>query len=80
MCLMEDACTTTLHDQLVTILKELIDLDLLRQVELSQKAKIQWGIEGDENSGFFHNTLNRKRPQVAIQGVLRDDIWVDDLD
>ncbi|GJU50993.1 hypothetical protein Tco_1220548 [Tanacetum coccineum] len=37
-----------------------------------QKAKIQWAIEGDENSNFFHGIINRKRANLAIKGVMVD--------
>ncbi|GKC90473.1 hypothetical protein Tco_1151122 [Tanacetum coccineum] len=43
-----------------------------------QKAKIQWAIEGDENSKFFHGIINRKRANLAIKGVMVDGDWVDD--
>ncbi|GJS49475.1 RNA-directed DNA polymerase, eukaryota [Tanacetum coccineum] len=43
-----------------------------------QKAKIQWAIEGDENSKFFHRVINRKRANLAIRGVMVDSEWVDD--
>nr|GEU36510.1 RNA-directed DNA polymerase, eukaryota [Tanacetum cinerariifolium] len=43
-----------------------------------QKAKIQWAIEGDENSKFFHGIINRKRANLAIKGVMVDGEWMDD--
>nr|GEZ98549.1 hypothetical protein [Tanacetum cinerariifolium] len=43
-----------------------------------QKAKIQWAIEGDENSKFFHGIINRKRTDLAIKGVMVDGEWMDD--
>ncbi|GKD04877.1 hypothetical protein Tco_1179851, partial [Tanacetum coccineum] len=41
-------------------------------------AKIQWAIEGDENSKFFHGIINRKSANLAIKGVMVDGDWVDD--
>lgn len=38
--------------------------------------KIQWGVEGDENTSFFHDTVNRKRRKLAIRGVMRDELWI----
>ncbi|GJY66542.1 hypothetical protein Tco_0468780 [Tanacetum coccineum] len=38
--------------------------------EISQKAKIKWAIEGDENVKFFHGILNKKRSQSQIRGVM----------
>ncbi|GJU80263.1 RNA-directed DNA polymerase, eukaryota [Tanacetum coccineum] len=48
------------------------------RVDYMQKAKIQWAIEGDENSKFFHGIINRKRANLAIKGVMVDGEWVDD--
>ncbi|XP_023769286.1 uncharacterized protein LOC111917882 [Lactuca sativa] len=41
--LMEDEGSATLREQRVSLLKEISDLDHLAQVDLAQKAKIQWG-------------------------------------
>ncbi|KAL7616301.1 hypothetical protein Lser_V15G00712 [Lactuca serriola] len=75
--LMEYEGSANLREQRVSLLKEISDIDHLAQVDLAQKAKIQWGIEGDENSKFFHGMLNRKRRQIAIRGLMIDDMWVD---
>ncbi|GKB10494.1 RNA-directed DNA polymerase, eukaryota [Tanacetum coccineum] len=48
----------------------LLDIDKLESMELEQKAKIKWGIEGDENTKYYHGTLNKQRSQLAIRGVL----------
>ncbi|GJU68981.1 RNA-directed DNA polymerase, eukaryota [Tanacetum coccineum] len=40
-------------------------------MEVAQKAKIKWAIEGDEN------ILNKKRSQLAIRGILVDGTWID---
>lgn len=60
------------------ILKSLQDLEHLESMELAQKAKVKWLIEGDENSKYFHGILNKKRSQVAIRGILVNEEWVDD--
>ncbi|GJV99181.1 hypothetical protein Tco_1554433, partial [Tanacetum coccineum] len=36
------------------------------------------GVEGDENSKFFHGMINRKRANLAVKGVMIDGEWVDD--
>ncbi|GKC19658.1 hypothetical protein Tco_1021808 [Tanacetum coccineum] len=35
------------------------------------------GIEGDENTKYYHGTLNKQRSQLAIRGVLVDGIWTE---
>lgn len=39
---------------------------------------MQWGIEGDENSSYFHRIINCKRRQLAICGIVIDEVLVDD--
>nr|GEW74542.1 transposon TX1 uncharacterized [Tanacetum cinerariifolium] len=42
-------------------------------LDLIQRARIKWDIEGDENSKFFHGIINSKRRMQAIAGILHDD-------
>nr|GFB78743.1 RNA-directed DNA polymerase, eukaryota [Tanacetum cinerariifolium] len=42
-------------------------------MDMVQKARIKWAVEGDENSKFFHGMLNRKRHQQSIRGVMTDE-------
>ncbi|GJZ80214.1 RNA-directed DNA polymerase, eukaryota [Tanacetum coccineum] len=60
------------------LLKKLHDIKSSDARDYMQKAKIQWAIEGDENSNFFHGIINRKRANLAIKGVMVDGEWVDD--
>nr|GEU48925.1 RNA-directed DNA polymerase, eukaryota [Tanacetum cinerariifolium] len=46
--------------------------------EVAQKAKIEWVVEGDENTKFFHDMLNKKRNQRSIQGIMVNGTWIDD--
>ncbi|GJT45441.1 RNA-directed DNA polymerase, eukaryota [Tanacetum coccineum] len=59
------------------IIRKLQNCDEIDSMELAQKAKIKWAIEGDENSKFFHGTLNKKRNILNIRGIMVDGIWVD---
>nr|GEY54659.1 RNA-directed DNA polymerase, eukaryota [Tanacetum cinerariifolium] len=36
------------------IVSKLLHIDKLNSVEMAQKAKVKWSIEGDENTSFFH--------------------------
>ncbi|GKA36061.1 putative RNA-directed DNA polymerase, eukaryota, reverse transcriptase zinc-binding domain protein [Tanacetum coccineum] len=59
-------------------LKILGELDHLEIKDLAQKAKLKWALESDENSGFFHNTLKKKRRHLAIKGILKNREWIED--
>nr|GEW98605.1 RNA-directed DNA polymerase, eukaryota, reverse transcriptase zinc-binding domain protein [Tanacetum cinerariifolium] len=52
----------------------------IQATEVAQKAKINWSVEGDENSRFFHGMLNKKRSQLSIRCVMADGVWIDKLD
>ncbi|GJV14368.1 RNA-directed DNA polymerase, eukaryota [Tanacetum coccineum] len=72
--------TSTTLDTRSSVLNSINDLDKLKAIELSQKAKIKWAIEGDENSKYYHGILNKKRSQLAIRGILVEGIWVENPD
>ncbi|GKB52775.1 hypothetical protein Tco_0903528 [Tanacetum coccineum] len=60
------------------VMNSLHDLGKLESMEIAQKSKIKWSIEGDENSKYFHGILNKKRNQTAIRGILAEGVWIDD--
>ncbi|GKE16513.1 RNA-directed DNA polymerase, eukaryota [Tanacetum coccineum] len=70
------------NDDMITernnLFKDLQDLNKASSLDLIQKAKIRWAIEGDENSKFFHGIINKKRSQLAIRGILVNGDWIDD--
>lgn len=59
-------------------MKQLHDVKAADTRDFIQKAKIQWAVEGDENSKFFHGIVNRKRANLAVKGIMIDGDWVDD--
>nr|KAJ0185547.1 hypothetical protein LSAT_V11C900460230 [Lactuca sativa] len=67
---LESIDASLMGDRRVTITKDITNLDHITNLDLAQKAKIQWGIEGDENSCYFHGYINRKRRPMAIRGDL----------
>ncbi|GJT42288.1 hypothetical protein Tco_0951003 [Tanacetum coccineum] len=48
-----DASSDTLHKR-AEVVKSIQEVDKLCAMEASQKAKIKWAIEGDENSKYYH--------------------------
>nr|GEU39549.1 hypothetical protein [Tanacetum cinerariifolium] len=59
-------------------LKNLEDLEHLKNANLKQKAKVKWAIEGDENSKFFNGIINNKFSQSRINGISIHGSWVTD--
>ncbi|GJU70760.1 hypothetical protein Tco_1262165 [Tanacetum coccineum] len=69
-----DASSDTLHKR-AEVVKSIQEVDKLCAMETSQKEKIKWAIEGDDNSN--HGILNKKRNQLSIRGVLVEGDWVE---
>nr|GEX08159.1 RNA-directed DNA polymerase, eukaryota [Tanacetum cinerariifolium] len=67
-----------LVNERTSLLKDLHDINVRLSLDMAQKAKIRWAIEGDENSKYFHGIINKKRSQLAIRGVLVDGDWIDE--
>ncbi|GJZ04462.1 RNA-directed DNA polymerase, eukaryota [Tanacetum coccineum] len=59
------------------VIKSIQYLDKIHVMDLAQKAKVKWAIEGDENSRYFHGVLNKKRSQSNIRGIMVDGKWQD---
>nr|GEW54582.1 RNA-directed DNA polymerase, eukaryota [Tanacetum cinerariifolium] len=59
-------------------MKQLQDIKSSEARNFIQRAKIQWAIEGDENSKFFHGIINKRRANLSIKGVMVDGEWMDD--
>ncbi|GJT20307.1 retrotransposon protein, putative, ty1-copia subclass [Tanacetum coccineum] len=59
-------------------LKFLVELERLESKDLAQKAKLKWALQGDENTGFFHGMLKKKRCQLTIKGILKNGEWIED--
>nr|GEU50314.1 putative RNA-directed DNA polymerase, eukaryota, reverse transcriptase zinc-binding domain protein [Tanacetum cinerariifolium] len=53
------------------------DLEKIEIIEMAQKAKIKWAVEGDKNSKYYHGVINKKRSKLAIRGVLVDGTWIE---
>nr|GEV48351.1 RNA-directed DNA polymerase, eukaryota, reverse transcriptase zinc-binding domain protein [Tanacetum cinerariifolium] len=71
-----------LPDDLLNQAKIVRDLQAINKkdsIDLAQKAKVKWAIEGDENTKFFHGVVNKKRRYLAIKGILNDGEWIDNL-
>ncbi|GJX09413.1 RNA-directed DNA polymerase, eukaryota [Tanacetum coccineum] len=59
------------------LIQQLQNCEKIDSMEMAQKAKIKWAIEGDENSGFFHGIINKRRNILNIRGVMAEGTWID---
>ncbi|GJX92711.1 RNA-directed DNA polymerase, eukaryota, reverse transcriptase zinc-binding domain protein [Tanacetum coccineum] len=59
------------------VIKSIQYLDKIHVMDLAQKAKVKWAIEGDENSRYFHGVLNKKRSQSNIRETSANRILID---
>ncbi|KAJ9561858.1 hypothetical protein OSB04_007018 [Centaurea solstitialis] len=48
---------------------EIKDIERANILDLKQRARLKWAIEGDENSRFFHGLINR----LSVNGQ-----WISD--
>nr|GEW45925.1 putative reverse transcriptase domain-containing protein [Tanacetum cinerariifolium] len=60
------------HRAKISIESKLSDIDKILAKGRLRNLKFIGGIEGDENTKFFHEILNSKRSQLAIYGTLID--------
>ncbi|GJR56538.1 RNA-directed DNA polymerase, eukaryota [Tanacetum coccineum] len=70
--------TSTILEERMAIMSNLSSLEKMESIELAQKAKVKWSIEGDENSKFFHGIINKRRNNLAIRGIVVDGVWIED--
>nr|GEZ89533.1 RNA-directed DNA polymerase, eukaryota, reverse transcriptase zinc-binding domain protein [Tanacetum cinerariifolium] len=79
-----DLCVTALDrlwsDQNPILLhcNKIDKLDKIETFDLFQKSHINWDIEGDENSNFFHGLVNQRNRSNLIQGIMHEGVWVTD--
>nr|GEW89065.1 RNA-directed DNA polymerase, eukaryota, reverse transcriptase zinc-binding domain protein [Tanacetum cinerariifolium] len=62
----------------MNIMNKLTTLEKIESFKLTQKAKVKWSIEGDENSKYLHGIINKQRNNIAIRGILVDGTWIED--
>ena len=64
--------------QKANLVQQIFDLEMVELMDVRQKARVKWAIEGDENSGFFHRTLNHNQRKNFIHGISINGIWISD--
>ncbi|XP_071694891.1 uncharacterized protein [Rutidosis leptorrhynchoides] len=62
-------------DERTSNIKELEDFMRMEELDIQQKARLKWNVEGDENSKYFHGLINSRRHQQMVNGILIDGVW-----
>nr|GFB41249.1 RNA-directed DNA polymerase, eukaryota, reverse transcriptase zinc-binding domain protein [Tanacetum cinerariifolium] len=57
---------------------KLHNIEREEHLNISQQAKVRWGIEADENTKFFHSIVNQKRRNLSLHGIKHDGSWLTD--
>ncbi|GJW24152.1 RNA-directed DNA polymerase, eukaryota, reverse transcriptase zinc-binding domain protein [Tanacetum coccineum] len=73
-----DSNTASLEDResCINLLHEIDKIGNLEALDLLQKSRTKWDIEGDENSKFFHCLVNQKRRNNSIHGIMDEGAWI----
>nr|GEV59119.1 RNA-directed DNA polymerase, eukaryota, reverse transcriptase zinc-binding domain protein [Tanacetum cinerariifolium] len=64
-------------NRITEVVNLLQEVEKKNSLEVAQKTKIKWAIEGDENSKYYHGVINKKRNQLSIRGILVEGSWID---
>ncbi|GJX12855.1 RNA-directed DNA polymerase, eukaryota, reverse transcriptase zinc-binding domain protein [Tanacetum coccineum] len=59
-------------------MQELDNFEKLESMDLVQKSRVKWEVEGDENTNFFHGLINSRRKSQMVQGIMLDGVWIFD--
>lgn len=47
-----------------------------RESMIKKKSRLKWDLEGDNNTKFFHRTVQHRRRKNSIHGVLNNGCWI----
>ncbi|XP_076881344.1 uncharacterized protein LOC143529431 [Bidens hawaiensis] len=57
---------------------KVLEINLRKNLDLRQKTKVRWDVEGDENSKFFHGFINGNIKRSRINGISSNGCWETD--
>nr|GEY77720.1 RNA-directed DNA polymerase, eukaryota [Tanacetum cinerariifolium] len=66
------------HDQRATCIDNLRQIGHDESIDSSQKTKIKWFVEADDNTKFFHAMVNQKHRYLTIHGIKFEGRWIED--
>ncbi|KAI3821231.1 hypothetical protein L1987_08792 [Smallanthus sonchifolius] len=65
-------------DKMILMKKKRVEMENKKKLDLKQRARIKWLVDGDENSAFFHGVINGKKRRNRINGLMINNKWVID--
>ena len=60
------------------LLFDSFQLEHLERMDLKQKARVKWAVDGDENTNFFHVVVNYRCRKNKLKGLICDALWTSD--
>jgi len=58
--------------------KRIAELEKLNAMDMQQKARIKWAVDGDENTKLFHGYVNNRNKKSHLHGLTIDGNWSSD--
>nr|XP_043619830.1 uncharacterized protein LOC122591636 [Erigeron canadensis] len=58
--------------------KYMMELENAKRLDIKQKARIKWAIDGEENTSFFHGCINARIMNNKVHGIWLNNSWIDD--
>ncbi|KAJ0693696.1 putative Endonuclease/exonuclease/phosphatase superfamily [Helianthus annuus] len=52
------------------------EFDRVKQMDLQQKSRSKWVVDGDENSAYFHHIVNSNISTNRLNGLMINGVWV----
>ncbi|KAJ0623416.1 putative RNA-directed DNA polymerase [Helianthus annuus] len=52
------------------------EFDRMKQLDLHQKSRSKWAVDGDENSAYFHHVINSNISTNRLNELMINGVWV----
>ncbi|KAJ0482819.1 putative RNA-directed DNA polymerase [Helianthus annuus] len=57
--------------------KFILEADRLKTMDIKQKSRVKWAVDGDENTAYFHGIMNANTTNNRICGLQIEGEWVE---
>ncbi|KAJ0528446.1 hypothetical protein HanRHA438_Chr10g0432181 [Helianthus annuus] len=57
-------------------LKNIKERDYIASLDIKQKSRCRWAVDGDENSSYFHELFNNRKKKNCIPGIYVGENWI----